>query len=275
MGAIKRIKGGIREETTNEEVGDFKRIAKEDGWNYFEKGKELFAKYRDDLSPEHVEEIEICFRKAIDLTPNLWAPHYYLGELFFSMEQYSDAKTEFEKALTKKEDSEPVKCYLDKIRRIESDYSFPLNLEEVMEMTSDPVLLNHALIEWFENTLRGLIQKVLEGEYKEDWWWEGIPRDAKTEYGMRSQKCLKEERNLPQLYFLDFDHYKKIIHKNSKIFNPVMQDLEEWGKRIEDLESIRNSIMHCRGQYLSEERFSRLKESCIELQKLVENQSKV
>ena len=189
-------------------------------------------------------------------------------------ERYSDAKAEFETALKKKEDNEPTKYYLDKIRRKESFYSFPLNLDDVMAITSDPILLNHALIEWFENTLRGLIQRVLEVEYKEDWWWEGIPGDVKTEYGKRSQKCLKEERNLPQLYFLDFDHYKKTIHKNQKIFSPVLQDLKEWGTRIEALESIRNSIMHCRGQYLSDERVSRLKESCAELQKIVEKHKK-
>ena len=163
---------------------------------------------------------------------------------------------------------------MSEISRIESGISLPEDLEEVMKMVKNPILLNHVLIEWFENTLRRLIQEVLSNEYGVDWWWEGIPGDAREEYGKRSQKCLKEERSLPQLYFLDFDHYKKIIHKNKKTFNPVMQNLEEWGKRIEDLESIRNSIMHCRGQYLSAERISRLKESCVKLQRLVKNISK-
>lgn len=257
-------------------IDEFKimeRKREKDGWNYFVKGKEFLSKYRDDLSHEHVKEIEMSFRKAIELNPKLWAPHYYLGSLFYLTERYPEAKIEFEKAREKNIEpkyEQPIGYFLGEIKRIESGYSFPKNLKEVMEMTSDPVLLNHALMEWFENTLRGLIQKVLEGKYKEDWWWEGIPGNAKAEYGIRSQKCLKEERNLPQLYFLDFDHYKKIIHKNKKFFNPIMQDLEEWGKRIEDLEFIRNSIMHCRGQYLAKETISRLKESCIELQKLME-----
>ena len=49
-GAIRQIKEETREETTNEEVWDFKRIAKEDGWNYFVKGKELFLTHKHDLS---------------------------------------------------------------------------------------------------------------------------------------------------------------------------------------------------------------------------------
>lgn len=148
----------------------------------------------------------------------MWAPHYYLGELFYSIEQYSDAKVEFEKALEKKPDSESTKYYLSEISRIESGISLPEDLEEVMKMVKNPILLNHVLIEWFENTLRRLIREVLSNEYGVDWWWEGIPGDAREEYGKRSQKCLKEERSLPQLYFLDFDHYKKIIHKNKKNF---------------------------------------------------------
>jgi len=42
---------------------------------YFVKGKELFSKYKVDLSPELVDEIGMCLRKAIELSPKLWAPH--------------------------------------------------------------------------------------------------------------------------------------------------------------------------------------------------------
>jgi len=117
----------------------------------------------------------------------LWAPHYYLGELFYSIEQYSDAKIEFENAREIKLDREAAKYYLTEISSIESGISIPRDLEEVMIMVNNPVLLNHALIEWFENTLRNLIQEVLSNEYGEDWWWDGIPRDAKEEYGKRSK----------------------------------------------------------------------------------------
>ena len=279
MGAIKRIKGGIREETTNEEVGDFERIAKEDGWNYFVKGKELFSKYGDDLSPEHVKEIEMSFRKAIELNPRLWAPHYYLGSLFYLAERYPKAKIEFEKALDKNIEpkyEQPIMYFLGEIKRIESGYSFPRNLEEVMEMTSNFILLNHALIEWFENTLREMIKGVLSNEYGEEWWWEGVPSSVRVKYGERIQETrLKEERKLPELYFIDFYDYGKIIKANKGVFSSYMENPKEWKKRLEDLEPIRNTIMHCRGQYLSKETISRLKESCDELQKLVESQSKV
>ena len=34
--------------------------------------------------------------------------------------------------------------------------------------TNNPVLLNHALIEWFENTLRELIHEVLRDAHGEE-----------------------------------------------------------------------------------------------------------
>lgn len=267
----------------NRAIDEFKMMERErekDGWNYFVKGKELFSKSKDNLSPEHIEEIEMSFRKAIELNPKLWAPHYYLGSLFYLTGQYHEAKMEFEKALEKNTEpkyEQPIGYYLGEIKRIESGYSFPRNLEEVMEMTSDPVLLNHALIEWFENTLREVIQGVLSNVYGEDWWWDGVPSDVRKKYGERVQETrLKEERKLPELYFIDFYDYGKIIEAktNKEVFSSYMENPKEWKRRLDDLEPIRNSIMHCRGQYLSEKRISRLKESCVELQKLVEKVNK-
>ena len=249
-----------------------KKQAEVDGWNYHRKGTDLFFRYGNNLS-EHAEEIEMNFKRVKELIPELWAPHYYLGKLFYSTKQYDKAKTEFKEALKKNPDPEkyeqPIKYCLERIKEIESGISLPKNLEEVMKMTKYPILLNHVLIEWFENTFRRLIQKVLEEEYKEDWWWDGIPEKIREKYGGRSQKTpLKEERGLQELYFIDFYDYAQIIDKNKEIFNSFMKNLKEWKSRLEDLDPIRNSIMHCRGQYLSKENISILIKSCEELQKL-------
>lgn len=101
---------------------------------------------------------------------------------------------------------------MTEISRIESGISFPRDLDEVIKMASNSVLLNHALIEWFENTLRELIQGVFRDAYGEEWWWEGVPSDVRNKYGERVQETrLKEERRLAELYFIDFYDYGKII----------------------------------------------------------------
>ncbi len=120
----------------------------------------------------------------------------------------------------------------------------------------------------------------MNNEYGEEWWWEGVPSDVREKYGERVQETrLKEERKLPELYFIDFYDYGKIIEAkpNKRVFRSYMGNPKEWKKRLDDLEPIRNTItiMHCRSQYLAEETISRLKESCVELQKLVEIVNKI
>lgn len=129
------------------------------------------------------------------------------------------------------------------------------------------------MVEWFENTLRELIQEVLSSEYGEEWWWEGVPLNIRKECVERIQETqLKEESKLSELHFIDFHAYAEIIEKKKKLFNFLIgkTETDEWVKRLKKLTPIRNSIMHCRGQYLSEETISKLKESCTGLQKLIE-----
>jgi len=195
-----------------------KEMDKEDAMAYYKKGKEFFFAYKHDLSPERVKEIESLFRKAIQLNPTLWAPHYY------------------------------------------------------------SILLNHALIEWLENALRELIQEVLSRKYGEDWWWEGVDLNTRKGCAERKQEArLKEERKLSELLFIDFHTYAEIIEKKKKVFTSIIgkTDLDELINRLKTLIPIRNAIMHCRSQYLSEETISKLEESCIELQKSIEKVRKV
>ena len=157
--------------------------------------------------------------------------------------------------------------------RIESRVSLPKDLEEVRKMVNNPILLNHALIEWLENALRELIQEVLSREYGEEWWREGVDINTRKECAERKQEAqLKEERKLSELLFIDFHTYAEIIEKKKKIFTPIIgkTEIDELINRLKKLIPIRNAIMHCRGQYLSKETLSKLEESCVELQKLMQ-----
>ncbi len=140
-------------------------------------------------------------------------------------------------------------------------------------MTSNPVLSNYALIEWFENTLRVLIREVLDNAHGEEWWRKGVPLNIRKECAARNQEAqLKEEWKLSEMLFIDFHTYAELINKKKKIFGAVIgtKELDKLVKRLKELSPIRNAIMHCRGQYLSEETLSKLKESCFELEKVME-----
>ncbi|MCK4732997.1 MAG: reverse transcriptase-like protein [Methanophagales archaeon] len=223
-------------ETTDGEIEQRKEKEKaevkgdEDAMSYYKKGKEQFFKCKHDLSPEHIREITRNLRKAIELNPRLWAPHYHLGSLFYLTGQYPKAKIEFEKALEKNIEpkyEQPIMYILGEIKRIESGYSFPKNLEGVKKMTSNSILLNHALIEWLENALRDLIQEVLSRKYGEEWWWEGVDINTRKECAERKQEAqLKEERKLSELLFIDFHTYAEIIEKKKIIFGPFIGKTE-------------------------------------------------
>jgi len=63
---------------------------------------------------------------------------------------------------------------------------------------------------------------VLRDAHGEEWWWKGVPVDVRKKYGERVQETrLEEERKLPELYFIDFYDYGKIIEANKRIFSPL------------------------------------------------------
>jgi len=64
---------------------------------------------------------------------------------------------------------------------------------------------------------------------------------------------------------------QKIIKKKNVIFSSFIgkTETEDLVKKLKNLIPIRNAIMHSKGQYLSAETISRLKESCFELQKII------
>ncbi|MCG2735683.1 MAG: hypothetical protein L6282_04745 [Candidatus Methanoperedenaceae archaeon] len=223
------------------------------------------------LEKGELTEAENNLKKSLKNDRNLplpW-PHYYLGKTLLEKGKLMEAKTEFKKALEinpRLEDLEAVRYYLRK-----SKDEFPETVEEVEELTENIVLSNHALVEWFETNLREFIKKILEKEHMEKWWRKGVPSDVRKKCASRMEECLEEERDIPKLYFADFYDYAKILSDNKPLFNPYLKNIKEWGGILNKLEKIRNEIMHSRGQYLSKERRSNLKEWCNELQKIIKN----
>lgn len=219
------------------------------------------------LEKEDLTEAENNFKKSLENNMNFPWPHYYLGKTLLKKGKLEEAEIEFKKALeidSHIENLEAVRYYLRK-----SKARFPETVEEVEKLTGNIVLLNHALVEWFEMNLREFIEKILEKRYEEKWWWEGVPSDVRKKCVSRKEECLEEERNAPRLYFADFYDYAKILSNNKALFNPYFKNIRKWESILNELEKIRNGIMHSRGQHLSKERHSNLKERCNELQKII------
>lgn len=260
--------------------------------------REKLLEYHKKLRAESEKEL----KEAVALNPNLYMAHYYLGRLLFAREEFSEAENEFKKALeiepnlaqarlyygqillrkgmlTEAErelkkaleinpELESARYHLGEIKSLWAKVNFPKTVEEVEKMTDNVLLQNHSLIEWLETSIRDFIEKILEREY-DKWWKKGVPQDIREECAKRQEGCFDEEEKLSKLHFANFYDYARIIEHNAKFFNQLLNNVREWVKRLNELEPIRNAIMHSRGCYLSKERNSKLRECCYDLQKII------
>ena len=106
-------------------------------------------------------------------------PHYYLGKTLFKKEDLTGAKSEFKRALELYPKIEPARKYIDEINLRKSKLGFPLTVEEAEKLTENVILVNHALMEWFETNFRDFVETILEKEYGEKWWRKGVPEKVR------------------------------------------------------------------------------------------------
>ncbi|MCG2717567.1 MAG: tetratricopeptide repeat protein [Nanoarchaeota archaeon] len=283
---------------SEEELGEKTKIDDTNPLYSYYLGKKLFKKYRKgeewfrktiELEPHfymayyylgrlHLEKGELSeagsnFKKAITNKLDLAWAHYYLGEVLLKKGELIKAESELKKALEINPTLEGANVYLEEIKLRKSKVEFPETVEEVEKLTENIVLSNHALVEWFETNLRDFIKKILEKEYGEEWWDESVPLKVRKKCVGRKEEAQKEEKKTPKLYFADFYDYAEIISNtgNKGIFNPYFKDIKKWRHALNELEVIRNGVMHSRGQYLSKERNLKLKEWCYDLQNIIKN----
>lgn len=250
---------------------------------YYKSARDLY--YQGNLTQKRITEIDELLRISIKLGPKLFAPHLYRGRLFYDISRYhfekkkfdiaekelDIAKEEFRKTLEINPKCDIVKYHLEELDRDKRCLFFPKHLNDVKKMTENRILLNHALLEWFENTIRNLIMETLERESM----WDGISLGIGYKLRKTRQNCLNDERDLPLIYFVDFYQYANFIEKHKDILRPIVKNPEEWIHRLNELDHIRNSIRHSRGGYLSDETISKLGKWCEELQEIVDEVRKV
>ncbi|GAG68313.1 unnamed protein product, partial [marine sediment metagenome] len=200
--------------------------------NYYYLGKELMGRPISMISS--VDEIEDLFRKALELSPRLWAPRTMLGELLFKLGRYKDAEWCFRDVLKYFPDSTSAREFLAKC--IEARASTKAEIKETPER--DVLYL-------FENNIREFIRSVLEKGHGSNWWRKGIPQQVRAKCASKREEGLEEEKDADLLLFTDFRNYKAILdHQPNKKFFSKHFDIKEWGKTLYSIEPIRNAIAH-------------------------------
>src|SRR3989344_9429549 len=205
-----------------------------DPMNYYYLAKEMMRKPLKDI--ESLTSIENFFKKSLELAPHLWAPKIMLGELLYKMGRFNEAEPYFKETLHKKgARAGSVKEYL---AQCISKNSNPSGNMTDTSSKRDSLYL-------FENNVREFIRILLETNYGEDWWRQGIPPKVRAKCAFRREEALDEEREADLLLFADFYDYKIIIEANKTIFASYI-DIKEWCQKLNDMEPIRNAIAHNR-----------------------------
>jgi tetratricopeptide (TPR) repeat protein len=204
----------------------------QDPMNYYYLAKEMMRKPLKDV--ESLTVIENLFKKSLELAPKLWAPKIMLGELLYKMGRMNEAEPYFKESLQKKvPHASSIKEYLAKC--VSKDANPSGNMHETKR---DSLYL-------FENNVREFIRILLETNYGEEWWRQGVPPKVRAKCASRREEALDEEREADLLLFADFYDYKTIIESNKTIFASYI-DTKEWCQKLNDMEPIRNAIAHNR-----------------------------
>ncbi|MEK6872302.1 MAG: hypothetical protein AABX16_05345 [Nanoarchaeota archaeon] len=205
-----------------------------DPMNYYYLAKEMMRKPLKDI--DSLTTIEKFFKKSLELAPHLWAPKIMLGELLYKMGRFNEAEPYFKETLHKWGiGGGSVKEYL---AQCVSKHSNPSGTMTEATSKRDSLYL-------FENNVREFIRILLETNYGEDWWRQGIPPKVRAKCAFRREEALDEEREADLLLFADFYDYRVIIESNKTIFASYI-DIKEWCKKLDDMEPIRNAIAHNR-----------------------------
>ena len=93
-----------------------------------------------------------------------------------------------------------------------------LTFQDLPTGTVDEVAgLVHALVHQIEVGLHDIVTTVLKAEFGERWWYEGLPEGVRLPASDRHEI---ERGQAPKEAYLDLVHYKDVIEKRWRLFEP-------------------------------------------------------
>jgi len=202
----------------------------ENPMNYYYLAKEYILKIPL-RGIDSLKEIEELLKKSLELAPELWAPKIFLGELLLKQDRFEEAEKYFREVIKEKPQSVSVREYLAKCIEKQTGRHEKHSEKDLLYL--------------FENDLREFIRKVLENEFKDDWWRKGIPKKIRSSCVSKREEGLDEEKNLEPILFANFYDYKDILQCNRAVFSQCL-NVKNWCANLNELEPIRNVIAHNR-----------------------------
>lgn len=122
-------------------------------------------------------------------------------------------------------------------------------IDEQHVASADRMSQVYVAIASFENSVRELVQSVLQEVHNEDWWTKCVQPKIRNDAGQRMENEEKVrwhvKRGSNPLNYTMIGDLLSIILNNFDDFEPFLHD-RDWTKSVFDLiEKSRNVIMHC------------------------------
>lgn len=100
-----------------------------------------------------------------------------------------------------------------------------------------------------ERALRMFVDEPLSRQYETKHWLLKAYKDSKYQEVITQRKSEEQYAWLDILddsetRFLDFDHIRQLIHANPSVFSPLVPDVQQFKRLLEDLRDFRNRIGH-------------------------------
>lgn len=100
----------------------------------------------------------------------------------------------------------------------------------------------------FENSLRCVIERILETKYGQDWWQKRASPKVKAKVRERRDKEVTQpwhgKRGQHEIYYSDFGDLRKIIERNWDDFADLFPTRSWITQKLDELEPPRNIIAH-------------------------------
>lgn len=99
-----------------------------------------------------------------------------------------------------------------------------------------------------ENSLRCVVQRILESHYGQDWWDKRASPEVKGK--VKSRKAKEEaqpwhgKRGQHEIYYSDFGDLRRIIERNWSVFSDLFPTRAWITQKLDELETPRNIIAH-------------------------------
>lgn len=113
------------------------------------------------------------------------------------------------------------------------------------------------VIENFEREIRVFIEEKMKKSFGEQWWKRRVPPDVKMNAENRQKKDKSRGFSEPLINCLNFSDYAKIILKRDNwkdLFAPIFGSQEKIKVWLDEIQEIRNSIMHSKRKITPEEK---------------------